>query len=250
MKGTRRWIGASDASSAAGACVPPGRCARPPLAGLCDTHVHVLDPQRFPFHAKRLYTPGPATVAQMQAMHARLGINRVVVVQNSVYGTDNRCLVDTLHQIGPQARGVCAMGPDTTKEDIDALDRAGVRGVRLNFSVHHTNDPTIILRALAVERHIPPHWHVHINADLAVLASIADRLGGMRAPVILDHFAHACAVKGVNQPGLSEIIALMQAKKAIVKLSGPYQISQRADYDDVQAIAQRFIAASARITAK
>lgn len=212
--------------------------------GACDCHVHILDPVRFPFQAKRQYTPGPATVGQMEAMHAALGVGRVVVVQNSVYGADNRCLVDALRQIGPGSRGVATIGPDTTTQDIEALDRAGVRGARINLAVSNTNDPTAASRALAVEQRIPPSWHVHINAELPALAAVAVQLGQMRAPPVLDHFAHARAEMGPNQPGLADILALLHAKKVVVKLSGPYQISKAAAYQDVQAMARLFVEAA------
>ena len=220
----------------------PAKLVPPP--GACDCHVHILDPVRFPFQAKRQYTPGPATVAQMQAMHAKLGIKRVVVVQNSVYGADNRCLLDALSQIGPDARGVATIGPETTSQEIEALDRAGVRGARINLAVSNTSDSAAAGRALAVEQRIPQSWHVHINAELSALAAVAGQLGRMRTAPVLDHFAHAMADKGTDQPGLEGILDLMRAKELIVKISGPYQISKLPRYENVQAMARLFIDAA------
>lgn len=217
----------------------PTRFVAPP--GACDCHVHILDPARFPFQAKRQYTPGPATVSQMQAMHAALGIKRVVVVQNSVYGADNSCLLDAMAQIGPDSRGVATIGADTTPQEIEALDRAGVRGARINLAVNNMNDPSAASRALAVEQRIPQTWHVHINAELPALAAVASQMGKMRTPPVLDHFAHAVAEKGADQPGLADILALLRAKKLVVKISGPYQISKLPGYGDVQAMARLFV---------
>ncbi len=217
----------------------PARLVAPP--GACDCHVHILDPARFPFQARRQYTPGPATVSRMQAMHAELGIRRVVIVQNSVYGADNSCLLDAMAQIGPDCRGVATIGPDTTPQEIEAFDRAGVRGARINLAVSNNNDPSAASRALAVEHRIPQTWHVHINAELPALAAVAGQLGQMRTAPVLDHFAHAAADKGVGQPGLADILSLLEAKKLIVKISGPYQISKRPGYSDVQAIARLFV---------
>lgn len=217
----------------------PAALVAPP--GACDCHVHILDPARFPYQPKRQYTPGSATVAQMQAMHVTLGIKRVVVVQNSVYGANNSCLLDALSQIGADARGVATIGPDTTPQEVEALDRAGVRGARINLAVSNTNDPTAAGRALAVEQRIPQSWHVHINAELSALAAVAGQLGEMHMPPVLDHFAHATAEKGIDQPGLADILALMRAKKVIMKISGPYQISKMPRYGDVAAMARLFI---------
>src|SRR5436190_17553752 len=61
-------------------------------AGACDSHVHVFgNPQRFPFASTRTYTPEPAPVEEMRRLHRLLHMDRVVVVQPSVYGTDNSC---------------------------------------------------------------------------------------------------------------------------------------------------------------
>src|SRR4051812_19790044 len=64
-------------------------------SGACDCHVHVFgDPQRYPFVPGRVYTPEPASVKEMQSMLKAIDMDRVVVVQPSVYGTDNRCTLD------------------------------------------------------------------------------------------------------------------------------------------------------------
>lgn len=89
--------------------------------GACDSHVHVFDPDRFAYAPGRAYTPGPALVADLRVHLARLGLDRCVVVQPSVHGTDNRCLLATLAGLGPQvARGV-------TDDDLARLHAAGVR---------------------------------------------------------------------------------------------------------------------------
>src|SRR5438874_1216516 len=66
-------------------------------AGACDCHVHIFgDPQRYPFFAGRVYTPETATVQELRALHEALHIDRVVIVQPSVYGTDNSCTLDAV----------------------------------------------------------------------------------------------------------------------------------------------------------
>jgi predicted TIM-barrel fold metal-dependent hydrolase len=77
-------------------------------ANATDCDVHIFDPVRFSYSPSRRYTPPPATVRDLQAFHAALGMQRAVLVQPSVYGTDNRCLLDALKQLGERARGVAA----------------------------------------------------------------------------------------------------------------------------------------------
>src|SRR6202034_1425309 len=74
-------------------------------ADACDCHTHIFDPTRFPFAASRTYTPEPASVRELLAMHRALHLDRVVIVQPSVYGTNNSVTLEALQQIGASARG-------------------------------------------------------------------------------------------------------------------------------------------------
>src|SRR5260221_599533 len=58
--------------------------------GACDCHTHVFgDPRRFPMAAPRNYTPETASIEELRALHQALHMDRVIIVQPSVYGTDN-----------------------------------------------------------------------------------------------------------------------------------------------------------------
>src|SRR5437899_12876237 len=88
--------------------------------GACDCHVHVFgDPQRFPFTSTRTYTPEPASVEEMRRLHQALHLDRVVVVQPSVYGTDNSCTLDAIKQLGSRARGVAVIDETTSRLALD-----------------------------------------------------------------------------------------------------------------------------------
>src|SRR3984893_6174696 len=74
-------------------------------AGACDTHFHVFEPG-YPHVAEPLYTFPDGTVDRYLAMTEALGIERMVLVQPTYYGTDNRLLRDTLKRLGPRCGGV------------------------------------------------------------------------------------------------------------------------------------------------
>ena len=105
-----------------------------------DCHVHVFDPVRFPYVSDRRYTPPAATADELAAVHGRLGVQRVVLVQPSVYGSDNRCLFAALDQFGGRARGVAVVGDGDDAARLGAMHTSGVRGVRLNLQVTHQSD--------------------------------------------------------------------------------------------------------------
>jgi predicted TIM-barrel fold metal-dependent hydrolase len=213
---------------AGGTELQPGRCVP---HGTCDTHVHVLDPARFPFSPRRRYTPGSAAVEQLVQVHAALGLDRFVVVHNSVYGTDNSCLLDALGRLG-RARGVGIITAAMMDAEIAPMDEAGTRGTRLNLEVGRDRNTAAaegMLRDAAAR--IPAGWHVHINAALSV-------------PVVLDHFAHAGASGGLDQTGMQQLLALLRQGKAVVKLSGPYQVSREPGYGDIASVARALVDAA------
>ena len=73
--------------------------------GSCDCHTHIFGPvEKFPYSSKRLYTPGDASIEDLEALHRTLHIDRVVIVHPSPYGADNACTVDAVRKLGPRAR--------------------------------------------------------------------------------------------------------------------------------------------------
>src|SRR6202163_4909085 len=65
--------------------------------GSCDAHCHVFGPAvTFPYAPNRRYTPEDAPKEALAAMHARLGLERAVIVQASCHGSDNRAMLDAI----------------------------------------------------------------------------------------------------------------------------------------------------------
>ncbi|MDF2780535.1 MAG: amidohydrolase family protein, partial [Geminicoccaceae bacterium] len=76
-------------------------------AGACDCHMHFYGtPDQYSVAPSAAFLPPPATVADYREVQARLGLERVVVVQPSAYGTDNRCTMNAVEEIGEGARAV------------------------------------------------------------------------------------------------------------------------------------------------
>src|SRR6266481_917816 len=113
-------------------------------AGACDCHTHIHgDPEKFPFFAGRVYTPEMALPEEMAALHRALRIKRVVIVTPSVYGTDNSATLYGMKARGADARGVAVIDDKTSDADLDAMGKAGVRGIRLNLATGGTSDPAL-----------------------------------------------------------------------------------------------------------
>ncbi|WP_414475498.1 amidohydrolase family protein [Microvirga sp. M2] len=210
-------------------------------AGACDCHVHVFGPHdRFRLSHDRLYMPGAALLADLIAHQRTLGLDRVVIVQPSPYGTDNSCMLDALRQLGGKARGVAVVDARASAETLHDLQEAGIRGLRINLETAGVTDP------LAARRHLeetaaqaaPLGWHIQIYADLGVIAALHDVISGLPVPVVFDHFARIRGAKGPDQPHLAALLSLMHSGKAYVKLSAPRRISDLPDHADAGEIAK------------
>ncbi|MHC2463842.1 amidohydrolase family protein [Bradyrhizobium embrapense] len=218
-------------------------------AGACDCHTHIHgDPDKFPFFAGRIYTPEPASPEEMSALHKALHVERVVIVTPSVYGSDNSSTLFGMTARGPTARGVAVIDDKTSESDLDALQKAGFRGIRLNLATGGVNDPDVGRQRFtaAVERMKARGWHVQLFTSLAMISAIKDLVAAAPVPVVFDHFGGAEAALGTGQPGFADLLALVKSGKAYVKISGAYRASKLApDYADAAPLAQALIAANA-----
>jgi predicted TIM-barrel fold metal-dependent hydrolase len=219
-----------------------------PPAGACDCHVHVFgDAASFPFAARRGYTPPPASADELLALQRALRLSRVVIVQPSVYGSNNSCTLDGMRRLGKRARGVAVIDAATSNAALDEMHRAGIRGVRVNLATAGESDPAQARRdlAAAVARVAPLGWHVQVYTELSVIAALQEELSQLGVPVVFDHFGGATAAGGVEQPGFAALLALVRTGHAYVKVSAAYRSSDKAPaYDDMAPLARALIAAN------
>src|SRR5262245_8171499 len=208
----------------------------------CDCHTHIhADPQQFPFFSGRVYTPELASPEEMSALHGALKIKRVVIVTPSVYGTDNSATLFGMKARGADARGVAVVDDRTSESDLEAMGRAGIRGIRLNLATGGGNDPSVGRQRFqtAVDRMKSRGWHVQMYTNVAVISGIKDLVQTSPVPVVFDHFGGVQAALGLEQPGFADLAELVRSGKVYVKISGAYRVSKKApDYDDVTALAR------------
>src|SRR5215813_3959138 len=164
--------------------------AVPPYA--CDCHVHVFDPARFPYVAKRVYTPPPALLEDLLALHGALRMDRVVIVQPSVYGVDNACTLDAAKKLGSRARAVAVIDKSTTRTALDDMTAAGVRGIRLNLNTTPNGevDAEGSKRTLdvAAEQIRDRNWHIQFYTRPHVITALKPYIEQLPFPVVFDHF--------------------------------------------------------------
>jgi 2-pyrone-4,6-dicarboxylate lactonase len=234
-------------------CPAPDRNPRPPRtrlpSGACDTHAHICGPaDKFPYAQERIYTPPDSTLEDYLQLLAALGIDRAVLVQPSVYGTDNRALIDALSRRPQGLRGVAVVEPDISADEVRALDDAGIRGVRFNL-VDHKGErnvvPEDVVRRLAAAI-APFGWHIEFLVNLDEAPRFADGIAGLPVDIVVGHLGYPRSSAGPwsKAPSLDAFLRLFETGRCWVKLTGPYRISSAPDlpYPDVVPLAHRLAA--------
>ena len=196
-----------------------------------DCHVHVFDaawPAR-PGHYRPLNRP----LADIEAVAQAHGVGHLVLVQPSVYGTDNALLLKALSAQPGRHRGVVVVDTGITEAELDTMHAHGVRGVRFNrvSPAGEVTPPEQRFAALA-PRLRQREWHVQWYVGVDHLATVAALHRGSGLTCVLDHLAGFGAGVKRDAPAWQAIEDLA-AQGAWLKLSGWYRLQARAPYTEL-----------------
>jgi len=173
----------------------------------------------------RHYTPGPASVQQLKSHLANQGIGKAVIVQPSVYGTDNSCLLAAITDMGQQAKGIAVLDPQISASALQALDRQGIRGIRLNFESSGNQSVDQLKQALAewAPKLEGLGWHIQVYAPFVVTTACASLIQALSVPVVLDHFG-LWPANHIETPETRPMLRLFEAGHIYIKLSASYRL--------------------------
>ena len=216
-------------------------------AGAVDAHCHVFGPAaRFPYAPERKYTPVDAPKEKLFELRDFLGLDKNVIVQASCHGTDNAALVDALVNSNGRARGVAVINEATPKAELEALDEAGVRGVRFNFLKRLADfTPRDVLERIAA-RVAPMGWHIVVYFEMPDLPELEPFFTSLPTIVVVDHMGRPDVKKGVGDAENERYLRLLDKHDNFwSKVSGPERLTVAgAPYDDVvpfaRALVERF----------
>ncbi len=211
--------------------------------GACDCHVRVFGTAS-KLTKTRTYTPQPSSFASYLAMMRAIGVGPRVIVQPSVYGTDNRETLKAVARGGKSFRAVVVVNQDVGRDELQRLHAQGARGARVNVlfkSDARTENLQQLARALA-----DFGWHLQMLANIAEIANLVDFVDALAVPVVFDHLGHGPAALGVEHPGIQALLRLIVDGRAWVKLSGAYRITSQPHppYSDVAPLARALVAAN------
>jgi 2-pyrone-4,6-dicarboxylate lactonase len=235
------------------ACAGPDFNPRQPKRRLpsrsCDTHAHIMGPKAtYAYSPARIYTPPDCLLSDYLHMLDTLGVERAVLVQPSVYGTDNTVMLEAMKTAGNRLRGVAVVADDIADEELKALDTAGVRGVRVNIVDVKDRKPGTLpmdsLKALA-NRIAPLGWHMEFLMHADEFPDLDGAFADFPVDIVLGHLGYLTIGKTPDDAGFQALLRLMKAGRAWVKLTGPYRITGAPlPYGDTVAFARALLDAN------
>ncbi|MGH9739765.1 MAG: amidohydrolase family protein [Candidatus Acidiferrales bacterium] len=225
----------------------PPKPASPPRqkapADSIDCHFHIFGPvEQYPLSPGRGYTPSPqANLETYVTMAETLGLERMVIVNPTPYGTDHRCTIDCLKKFGPaRARGVAVINRTFSKEAIRDLAANGFCAARVN-SVNTNTTPVSEIEWVA-KNIAALGWHLELYVEGRDLPELADTILSLPVPaVVIDHMGRIPSDRGINCPEFQTLLRLLDSGKCWIKLCGYRSSVEGPPYADLLAPARKII---------
>jgi predicted TIM-barrel fold metal-dependent hydrolase len=215
-----------------------------------DCHMHVTSPE-YPLAVGAAYVPSLHNLQHAMKFESSIGLSNIVLVQPSIYGNDNSCLLDALKAIGPQhGRGVVGIDPDTI--DLATLQewhKLGVRGVRLNLKSNNTKFTEEDLRdtlhryANAIK---PLNWVLELfigMEDIPILERVAGDLG---VQICIAHFGapklpamakRTYPLDPYKLTGFDSLANMLRGGNTWLKFSAAYRFEEDPEMRGIEAVA-------------
>jgi predicted TIM-barrel fold metal-dependent hydrolase len=256
---TRRDLLKAGAVALSGAALPllsgPGSASaqQKKPGGAIDAHVHVWTPdvKRYPLAAGfSVEDMQPPSFTPKELLgHARpVGVERIVLIQMSFYGFDNRYMLDMMRAFPGVFSGVAVIdehAADATGT-MRALKKQGVGGFRL-YPFERPVEPFLSSPGMAAM------WKAGADEQLAMCMLInpdaLELLDKMcqkypDTPVVIDHFGRVGVDGVIRDADVDSLCRLARHKNTHVKVSAFYALGKKkAPYTDLAPMIHRLVEA-------
>jgi predicted TIM-barrel fold metal-dependent hydrolase len=210
---------------------------------IVDSHFHAWSPAS-PLAADRAYTPAAAvTIDDALVMQVRHGVDHAVMVQPSFLGTDNSYILECLRSHPNRLRATVVVGPEVPEAELEAMDKLGVVGFRLDLHSGKTMPNYACPRYHRLYDWAAAHgWHAEVIASGAIWADVLLRLKPWKLTVVADHFGMPSPASDPDEIGFGAVLEAGREGRAWVKFSAPY----RQEMPAMARYAARLLAAFGR----
>jgi len=213
--------------------------AMPP--GACDTHFHVFEPG-YPHVPEPLYTFPDGTLDAYLAMAEVLGIERMVLVQPSFYGTDSSLLRYVLKRLGPRCGGVVQIDEDASDAELDEFHELGVRAIRLDLFARASWPAAELIAYIQrmAARATPRGWHLQFYTPGTIVRDLLPFLADLEDTFVIDHMGYLTE----SDPEFDQrLLAVLAQGSCWIKLSGAYRVAKNKPLSSVAPWGRALVAA-------
>jgi D-galactarolactone isomerase len=181
--------------------------------------------------------PGHFPAARYREMQARLGLDRVIVVQPNAYQDDHRVTLAAIRALGAGARGVGAVKPGVSETEIERLARGGIVAQRI-FNLPNGAVPLAQMDDVMARVH-PFGWHANIQLDGRDLPRFEAQIRRLPGKFVIDHTGKYLEPVAPEDDAFKALLRLVDTGRCWVKLSAPYETSRTGapNYADVGRLA-------------
>ncbi|HVJ24475.1 MAG TPA: amidohydrolase family protein, partial [Burkholderiales bacterium] len=174
-------------------------------------------------------------------LQQRLGLERVVVVQPNAYRDDNRVTLESIQQIGRNARGVAVVRPGTPERELERLTKAGIRAVRI-MTLHGGTLGFDVMDAVLAQVH-PFGWHANIQLDGRELPKYEAQIKRLPGRFVIDHIGKFLEPVTPESKEFRSLLGLLDTGRCWVKVSAPYETSKTGGpkYEDVGRLVKALV---------
>jgi len=208
-----------------------------PWPGACDSHMHVYE-DAYPLAPTATFKPPHAPASAYRSVQHELNLARTVVIQPTGYGFDNRCTLAAVAALGPEARAIVVVAPESAPAELESLHDVGARGVRYMMlpggvlpwsGLEHT--------AAAIA---PLGWHIDLQLDGRELPLHEEMLRRLPCRLVIDHVARFMGPVQADGEPVHALCRLLDSGRCWIKISAPYESSRSGPpgYEDVAWIAR------------
>jgi predicted TIM-barrel fold metal-dependent hydrolase len=181
----------------------------------------------------RTYTPPDALLPEYLHVIQTLGLERIVLVQPSMHGTDNSVMLGALsaiHSQGIAGYAIAGIAADCSDNQLKTLHEGGVRGVRLNMLYRGGKAANVDATAQIAARLRTMNWCLEMLVDVSFLGAELLSYDKLGVPLVIDHLGHMPARQGPSDPGFQALLELVRRGNTWVKLSGAYRLADGPDF--------------------
>jgi predicted TIM-barrel fold metal-dependent hydrolase len=219
-----------------------------------DSHMHVTSPE-YALASDAAYTPSLHNLQHAMSFEKTIGIPNIVLVQPSIYGNDNSCLLDALKAIGPRhGRGVVGIDPDAIQlSTLEKWHELGVRGVRLNLKSNNTSITEQSLQDM-LTRYAnairPLGWILELFIGMEHIPILERISGNLGVQLCIAHFGapkmptaeeRTSPLDPYDLVGFQSLVNMLQTGNVWLKFSAAYRFEADPEMRGIEAVANELL---------